>query len=595
MLKIFQDHPPSGSRPRFLTTSREVNYDSGFYHAENDGLQDYRWMNDRGKLTFSPIKVSHFLEMPIFSSFKDLSQELTVETQGKTSSMPLIHAWHTLSWEVPSGAYEATLQVNRLIPQSELGEDLRSLGIRVGTPSLHLDGERHAHISAMIRNGILNREELLAGRTFLQSTPPILGIDIHGVCNIKPPCVYCDWDSAKAKEGDFTHAPFTPKTLEAWGSFFDHASVLNSCGIGEPFMMKDIDPILDIFGDRGKYLEMSTNGQILTDRNIQRLLGRRVELYISLDAANPETYAKLRNNHFEKILENVKRLISAKGGQNQYPLVRLVFMPMKVNVEELEEFVKLCAHLGVDSMVLRPLGCYEEPNLVWERAGYRFVYEEELLPFSELIRVSGAAAEYCKQYGVVLHDQLDFGDASMKEYFPEDFEKGRQGAAAPSESEDSTPAPVPTRQPPVTESNPIVNSREFESREVRPQAELPICLEPWERLYILRRGILPCSYGDRALAPMDHWAESWNSDILQAIRKDLLVDRLHPYCVESSSCPIVQKRKEAGKLQSGFSQQSRFHLLLQQVPGFFFELPRFIFRAVKRISYLLARVFTPSD
>ncbi len=62
---------------------------------------------------------------------------------------------------------------------------------------------------------------------------------------------------------------------------------LVNCSIGEPFMMRGFDDMLAAIGDRGKPLEMSTNGQILTDRNIERLLGRNVELYVSLDAATP--------------------------------------------------------------------------------------------------------------------------------------------------------------------------------------------------------------------------------------------------------------------------------------------------------------------
>ena len=56
---------------------------------------------------------------------------------------------------------------------------------------LHADAERHAALVRQYENTRLNQQEVMAGRTALTSTPPSLGIDLHGVCNVKPPCVYC--------------------------------------------------------------------------------------------------------------------------------------------------------------------------------------------------------------------------------------------------------------------------------------------------------------------------------------------------------------------------------------------------------------------
>ncbi len=230
------------------------------------------------------------------------------------------------------------------------------------------------------------RASCVDGRTALDSTPPSLGIDLYGTCNVKPPCVYCEWDHAKNLEGDHVDTPFTRDTLHEWGAFFDNAVSLVNCSIGEPFMMKPIDDLLDAFGDTGKVLEMTTNGQILTERNIQKLLGRPIDLYVSLDAATPLTYARLRNDTFEKILRNLRRLIEAKGGPGKLPRIHLVFMPMRCNVHELDAFVQLCADLRVDRMVLRPLNYSPSSALATDRAGYHYDYQQELLPFDELVQ-----------------------------------------------------------------------------------------------------------------------------------------------------------------------------------------------------------------
>ena len=453
-----------------------------------------------------------------------------------------MHGWAPVSVRLPAGATGATLRVSKLLPAAHHPADPRTLGVRVRRPRVHGDAARHAVIEQQRSNAVLNLDELLAGRTELRSTPPVLGIDLHGVCNVKPPCVYCEWDGSKAMEGDAVDTPFTRETLEEWGEFFDHSVDLVNCSIGEPFMMKDtLDELLDVFGAQGKTLEMTTNGQILTDKNIEKLLGRKIHLYISLDAGTADTYAKLRNDKFDRILGNLRRLIAAKGGRDGLPKVHLVFMPMKVNVHELEDFVRLCADLGADRMVLRPLNFSESSELDWERNGHHFVYGDELLPWEELVRVSGRAAELARRYDVPLADQLGFG-GDLSDQFPEEFERGRREAAGEEPVAAGAPTEAASDAAPEAEVEPEpVAVADAEPLPSLGEDRLPLCIEPWKSLYILRRGVLPCCYGAAPLAPMEEYRETWNSPTLQAIRRDLAAGRFHDYCLSSESCPIVRR------------------------------------------------------
>ena len=72
-------------------------------------------------------------------------------------------------------------------------------------------------------------------------------------------------------------------------------------------------------------------------------------------------------------------------------------------------------------------------------------------------------------------------------------------------------------------------------------SDYPLCREPWESYYILRRGILPCCHGNPILAPMDDWKEAWNSPELKEIRRSLSQGKLSEYCMVSYGCPIVQR------------------------------------------------------
>lgn len=545
------DYALRRERPPYENTAEPVSLGEGFHAEERaPGAQPFHWMSEHGCLTFDASASHRFLELGVASEFKNGSQELQISGLPTVTLLP---GESLLSLDVPPGVSSLTLSVNKMYSADWHPSDPRPLSIRVRSAVMHSDPERHRHVSQQHANGIVNLAEMLSGRTHLASTPRSLGIDLYGACNVKPPCVYCEWDWNKSLEGEFVDTPFDLGTLNEWGAFFDNSSQLVNCSIGEPFMMKNIDELLDAFGDTGKVLELTCNGQILTDRNIQKLLGRPINLYISLDAATPATYEKLRNNRFESLVANVRRLINAKGGPGHLPNVYLVFMPMKVNAHELDEFITLCADLRADQLVLRPLNYSDKLELNWKRAGYSFEYQRELLPFEKLVWISGRAAELCRQLGVELSDQMDFGGA-MGDAFHEQFEAGRLSAVKSVAKNDAVATPV--EEPPAT-SSPSVDTAmtpvEATPAVAPPMSSLggeqqPACTEPWKSLYILRRGVFPCCYGGAPLAPMNEYRTAWNSPVVQDIRRELARGRFHKYCLDSPACPIVRKVDNAGQL-----------------------------------------------
>jgi MoaA/NifB/PqqE/SkfB family radical SAM enzyme len=461
-LPLRLDNPPP---PVFVRTSDPAAFAEGFHDEEWAEGHPFRWMSRRARLRFPPSAERRHLELRVHGHFHDLSQGLAVGGEVREEHA-LIHGWNLLSVPVAPGTEAVDLETGAVLPEAYHPDDHRELALQIRPARVHADPERHRHVAAQHANAVRNVREMLEGRAELRSTPRTLGIDIQGACNVKPPCVYCAWDTNKALEGDSVEVPFTPGTLAEYGAFFDNVSQLVNCSIGEPFMTRDLDALLDVFGDRGKVLEMTTNGQILTGTNIGRLLGREVHLYVSLDAATPQTYARLRNDTFDRVVDNVRRLVQAKGGRGRLPHVYLVFMPMRANVHELDAFVGLCAELGVDKMVLRPLNDSEGVALVWDRGGYHFDYQEELLPFDERIRASGRAAELCRRLGVELADQMDFG-GSISEQFAEGFAAGRRDADAVSPAPaavasspaepaavdvDAGPRSPPLRRPPARRS-----------------------------------------------------------------------------------------------------------------------------------------------
>lgn len=539
------DHPQPDSQ---AAPPARVELTRGFYEEPDEAHG--RWSSRSGVIEFDPADHSRYLSFWVLSEYRDLTQEVTITAGAQSTTVTLPQAWSPVSIVVPAGAREAVVSVNKLLPASYHPADPRTLGVRVRALEFHRDAHRHQHIVERQRNVVENTREMLMGRSRLTSTPPRLGIDLYGACNIKPPCVYCAWDGSKAMEGDLVDEPFTVDTLREWGPFFDHSLDLVNCSIGEPFMMKNIDELFDAFAEGGKLLNLTTNGQILTDTNIRKLVGRPIDLNISFDAATPATYARLRNKRFELMVDNVRRLINAKGGPGRVPTVNVVFMPMKANLHELEDFVRLCADLRVDHLVLRPLNYLDNTGLLWERGGYTFDYEKELLPFDELVRASGRATELCRQLNVPLSDQMDFG-GKLNKQFTDWFEEGRQSVMPVKAEEPAAAAEVPT---------PVELSVPAEPAPAPGSDRLPLCTEPWTNLYILRRGVLPCCHGGKPLAPMQEYREVWNSPTLRGIRHELSQGRFHEYCLDSPSCPIVRKAKTADARDGGSRLRVRARL-----------------------------------
>lgn len=547
----------------YRRTAGALRLESGFHDVEVDEGQAFRWMTREAVVVLPPAQGPRFLELQVSAPFRPLSVQLAMEADGCAAGQAdLAAAWNTVSFALPSGTSRLRLQASRWREAGQ-GGDPRELAIQVRWPLLHADEARHGHVVRQHLNRCLNYTEMARGEVRLSSTPWKLGIDMVGTCNVKPPCVYCNWDEAKRREGADVSAPFDLDTLGSYGEFFENATELVNCSIGEPFMMKDVDLLLDAFGRRGKLLEVTTNGQILTDANIRKLLGRNAHLYISLDAATPETYARLRNDAFPRLLDNVRRLVQAKGGRGQLPLVYLVFMPMKANLHEVDDFVQLCAELEADRLVLRPLNASEGMDLVWDREGYHYDYQRELLPFDDLVRVSGRVAELCRRLGVELSDQMDFG-GSMAAGFGELYEEGRrQGAQVPlrvaplppsdglvwgTARRETEPSPAGHRGP--AQAAPTDSGEPSRTPTAEEGPRLPICTEPWTSLYVLRRGTLPCCYGGPVLGPMASFQQSWNAPLVQDIRRELSRGRFHRYCFDSPDCPLVRKAREGEELTS---------------------------------------------
>lgn len=400
-----------------------IGYGRGFHEEEWDDFSAFRWMAEEAVLTVPAAAAdrSRFLTLPVFSEFRNLSQVLTVRREGRAlAELALLDHWNY--YDVPlvppgdAGGFtaagarvELSLGLNKLFPPKYYPADTRRLGVRIGPPVLHDDAKVHDTLRRFHANAVLNHREMAEGRTVLESYPTNLGIDIYGKCNISPHCVYCLWDSMKVLEGGNVDVPVDAATLEGYGPFFTSARTLVNCSFGEPLLHPKLTELLEFCSRHRKIVELATNGQAFTERTIRALVGKPIYLYISLDAASRETYAKIRNDRWDEIIPGLRRLGEERRKAGNLPRIFMVFIPMRVNRDDLEEYFKLCVIVGADALVLRPMLFLTEPNIVEERGGHVFDYAKEMLNRREVEEVIRRAERYSKTYGIPLASQFDFG------------------------------------------------------------------------------------------------------------------------------------------------------------------------------------------
>ncbi len=173
---------------------------------------------------------------------------------------------------------------------------------------------------------------------FLPDFPLTVSFELVNRCNLK--CVMCYTD----------HHRLDKKTL-AIGTI---ESVLRECRqnglpaavIGmaaESLLYKDIRRVIGASREAGIMdVFLGTNATLLTPELSEFIVDQRVaRVEVSLDAATPETYKKIRSkDELDVVEKNVRELVAAKRRKgSKLPVVRLCFCVQPDNVQERQAFI----------------------------------------------------------------------------------------------------------------------------------------------------------------------------------------------------------------------------------------------------------------
>ena len=256
-------------------------------------------------------------------------------------------------------------------------------------------------------------------------------------------------------------------------------------GVGEPMLVAELPRMIRALKDRDTYVLFNTNGTLLRPAGFQTLIDTGLdELRVSLDAADRESYARIRGkDFFHRIVRDVGKFIAyQKRTAATTPRVSLWLTGLKETIDQLPAFVRLAATMGVTEIHLQ--------RLVFDETGYGLARAHSSLFESTQAEAQAAIAE-AQRAGASLGVTLDASGAT------------EPGLSLKQETQN---------QPWAT------------------------CRRPWSLMYFTAHGrALPCciapfsvrGYGNYTLgdATQQSLREIWNSDAYRGFRTALLSDK----------------------------------------------------------------------
>ena len=130
----------------------------------------------------------------------------------------------------------------------------------------------------------------------------------------------------------------------------------------------------------------TTNGTMLTEEVARAMVESGVtKLHVSLDAATPETYMKIRGGQLERVERNIESFLKIRDElKSELPLLRVTMVGQEDNKNEIDMFVDKWTDKAdiVDVQKLTNYSILQEENL--DRESYKHTFFDCYYPFYQL-------------------------------------------------------------------------------------------------------------------------------------------------------------------------------------------------------------------
>ncbi len=158
-------------------------------------------------------------------------------------------------------------------------------------------------------------------------------IETTNVCNLN--CRICPTNNGMKREKGYMSFELFQKTING-GKYLEHLCLHNW---GEPTLNKDLFNMIKYAHEKGiRYTVFNTNGTLLDDDIINRILNSPLSiLRISVDGS-PGTYQKIRGIDFKLIEKNILNLVKERNKTNNSLEIGIVMVVDEQTERDIDSF-----------------------------------------------------------------------------------------------------------------------------------------------------------------------------------------------------------------------------------------------------------------
>lgn len=174
-------------------------------------------------------------------------------------------------------------------------------------------------------------------------------------------------------------------------------------GIGEPLLNRELFAMIAYLKARGTTVLFNSDAITLTLPRARQLIESGLdEFRVSMDAATPETYLRIRGvDRFDRVVGNVQTLVGLQRAlERSTPRVSLWFTAMRANLDELPAFVRLAQKIGVLEVYVQRLVFYGQGLAVEEQSLHDSLQDREQRLIEEAERVAETSGLTLKASGL---------------------------------------------------------------------------------------------------------------------------------------------------------------------------------------------------
>jgi radical SAM protein with 4Fe4S-binding SPASM domain len=190
-----------------------------------------------------------------------------------------------------------------------------------------------------------DRWEYYAGRKNLFSSPepekwelidfPLeVSLELTNYCNLR--CIMCPVPNLKRKRGFMDETIFKKVVEDVSG---EAGFLFLPQGFGEPLLNEKWFQLIEFAHSmKVQPIGIVTNGMLLHERNILRLINAVDAIMVTIDGITAKTYEAIRvNSSFEKVTKNIEKFLEIRGDKES-PHLALRIIKMKETEEEIRPF-----------------------------------------------------------------------------------------------------------------------------------------------------------------------------------------------------------------------------------------------------------------